>query len=137
MQEVTREESTMQASTITRENVRKFVMMFYSKIINDDIVSPFFIAKLGEDMQGEHWQEHLEIIVGFWTSLAFGKPKYTRQLFLPHTQLGPDLKRETFEQWLKLFGQTLDSVYVPKIADLFKERAHIIAGNFMRNLKIA
>jgi len=125
----------MQAEKITRENVRTFVMMFYGKIIKDDIVSPFFIAKLGDDMHNAHWQEHLEIIVGFWTSLAFGKPKYTRQLFLPHTQLG-DLKRETFERWLKLFGETLDTVYVPKVADLFKERAHIIAGNFMRNLGI-
>jgi len=125
----------MQEEKITRENVRKFVMMFYAKVIKDDIVSPFFIEKLGDDMKSEHWQEHLEIIVGFWTSLAFGKPKYTRQLFLPHTQLG-DVKRETFEQWLKLFGETLDTVYVPKVANLFKERAQIIAGNFMRNLGI-
>jgi hemoglobin len=125
----------MQAEKITRENVRKFVMMFYGKIIKDDTVGPFFIAKLGEDMQSEHWQEHLEIIVGFWISLAFGKPKYNRQLFLPHTQLG-DVKRETFDQWLKLFGETLDEVYVPEISNLFKERATVIAGNFMRNLGI-
>jgi len=123
----------MQEEKITRENIRKFVMQFYAKIIKDDIVGPFFIAKLGDDMKSDVWQEHLEVIVVFWTSLAFGNPRYTGQLFLPHTRLG-DVKRETFEQWLKLFGETLDRIYVPKVSALFKERAQVIAGNFMRNL---
>jgi len=45
-----------------------------------------------------------------------------------------ELSREVFEQWLKLFFATLDEVYEPRVADLFKERSTIIAGNFMRNL---
>ena len=126
----------MQAKEITRENIRTLVMSFYAKLIKDDIVGPFFIAKLGDDMSSEHWQTHLETIVGFWSSLAFGTPKYSGNLFLPHTQLG-ELKRETFEQWLKLFSETLDEVYIKAIADKFKERSVIIAGNFMRNLRIA
>ena len=125
----------MQAEKITHENIRTLVMSFYAKIIDDDIVGPFFKAKLGEDINDEHWVTHLETIVGFWTSLAFGTPQYSGNLFLPHTQLG-DLKRETFEQWLKLFAQTLDEVYVESIAAKFKERSQIIAGNFMRNLMI-
>jgi len=124
-----------QANKITHENIRIFVMKFYTKIFKDDIVGPFFIAKLGDDMDNEHWVEHLEFIVGFWIAIAFGTPKYTRQLFLPHTKLG-DVKRKTFEQWLKLFGETLDEVYIEKIADKFKERASIITENFMRNLKL-
>jgi len=125
----------MQADKITHDNIRTLVMDFYAKLINDDIVGPFFIAKLGEDINSELWQTHLETIVGFWTSLAFGKPKYNGNLFLPHTQLG-QLKRKTFEQWLKLFAETLDEVYVERIAESFKERSRIIAGNFMRNLMI-
>ena len=68
-------------------------MSFYGKLIKDDIVGPFFIAKLGDDMSSE--------------------------------------------QWLKLFSETLDEVYIAPIAEKFKERAMIIAGNFMRNLRIA
>ena len=126
----------MQAKEISQENIRTLVMSFYARIIKDDIVGPFFIAKLGDDMSSEHWVTHLETIVGFWSSLALGKPQYSGNLFLPHTQLG-DLKRETFEQWLKLFAETLDEVYVEAIAVKFKERSMIIAGNFMRNLRIA
>jgi len=123
----------MQTDQITRENIRAFVMKFYAKVFNDETVGPFFIEKLGDDMESEHWQEHLDIIVVFWTAIAFGNPKYRRQLFTPHTKLG-DVKRETFEQWLKLFGETLDELYTPKVSALFQERANIIAGNFMRNL---
>lgn len=126
----------MQAEKITNENIRTLIMSFYAKLINDDIVGPFFIAKLGEDINSEHWQVHLETIIGFWTSLALGKPKYNGNLFLPHTQLG-QLKRETFEQWLKLFAETLDEVYVERIAESFKERSRLIARNFMNNLMIA
>jgi len=53
--------------------------------------------------------------------------------FAPHLSIGA-LKRETFEQWLKLFHETLDEVYEPEVSLLFKERSTIIAGNFMRNL---
>lgn len=125
----------MQAEKITQENIRTLVMKFYAKIINDDIVGAFFIAKLGEDMSNEHWVAHLETITNFWCSLAFGKPKYNGNLFLPHTQLG-QLKRETFEQWLELFVETLDEVYVESIAEKFKERSTLIARNFMNNLMI-
>jgi len=37
---------------------------------------------------------------------------------------------------VKTFFATLDEVYEPQVADLFKERSTIIAENFMRNLGI-
>ncbi|NOR55622.1 MAG: globin [Sulfurovum sp.] len=122
-------------SEITKENLTLMVNTFYAKIIKDDIVSPFFIAKLGEDINNDHWKEHLGVIRDFWTSIAMGDRDYNGNPFLPHTKLG-DLKRETFMQWLKLFSETLDEIFIPEIAKLFKERAGIIAGNFMRNLGI-
>lgn len=125
----------MQAEKITKENINMLVMHFYAKILKDDVVGPIFIAKLGDDMNNEHWILHLESILNFWNSLALGERNYNGNLFLPHTQLG-ELKRENFERWLKLFAETLDEVYIPNIAEKFKERSMIIAGNFMRNLGI-
>lgn len=126
----------MQAQEITKDNIRILIMAFYAKIIKDDTVGPFFIAKLGDDMGNEQWSTHLEVIINFWSSLSFGHPKYNGNLFLPHTKLGR-LKRETFEQWLKLFAETLDEVYADDIAKRFKERSTLIARNFMQNLMIA
>ena len=126
----------MQENEITKENIRTMVNTFYVKILKDDIVGPFFIAKLGDDMTNEHWLPHLDLLVNFWASIALGDTDYRGNPFAPHTQLG-ELKHETFEQWLVLFSETLDEIYVPSVAAQFKERSTIIAGNFMRNLRIA
>jgi len=123
----------MPANEITRENIEEMVMNFYRRVLKDDVVGPFFIAKLGDDMQNEHWQPHLKLLVDFWASIALGDPSYRGNPFAPHMSLG-ELKRETFEQWLKLFYATLDEIYEPQVANQFKERSSIIAGNFMRNL---
>ncbi|WP_295419178.1 group III truncated hemoglobin [Sulfurovum sp.] len=126
----------MPANTITKENIETMVMNFYTRVMKDDIVGPFFIAKLGDNMNNEHWKAHLKLLIDFWASIALGDTSYRGNPFAPHMYLG-ELKRETFEQWLTLFYATLDEVYAPQIAEQFKVRSGIIAGNFMRNLRIA
>ncbi len=123
----------MPVNEITKENIETMVINFYRRVLKDDIVGPFFIAKLGDDMTNEYWEPHLELLVNFWASIALGDASYRGNPFAPHMYLG-ELSREIFEQWLKLFFETLDEVYEPGVADQFKERSSIIAGNFMRNL---
>ena len=122
----------MPANEITKENIETMVMNFYRRVLKDDIVGSFFIAKLGDDMSNEYWKPHLELLVNFWASIALNDTSYRGNPFAPHMHLG-ELSREVFEQWLILFYATLDEVYEPQIADQFKERSSIIAGNFMRN----
>ena len=52
----------MPANTITKENIETMVLSFYRRVLNDDIVGPFFIAKLGDDMNNEHWKPHLVLL---------------------------------------------------------------------------
>ena len=125
----------MLENEITKENIEIMVMNFYRRVLKDDLVGPFFIAKLGDDMTNEYWEPHLELLVNFWASIALNDASYRGNPFAPHMYLG-ELNREVFEQWLKLFFETLDELYKPRVADLFKERSSIIAGNFMRNLGI-
>ena len=125
----------MPASQITKENIETMVMNFYRRVLKDDVVGPFFIAKLGDDMNNEYWKPHLKLLIDFWASMTLGDGSYRGNPFAPHMYLG-ELKHETFEQWLNLFYATLDEVYEPQTADQFKERSSIIAGNFMRNLGI-
>ena len=122
-------------NNITRENIETMVMGFYRRVLKDEMVGPFFVAKLGDDITNEYWEPHLELLVNFWASIALGDTSYKGNPFAPHMYLG-ELNRKVFEQWLKLFFATLDEVYEVQIADQFKERSRIIAGNFMRNLGI-
>ena len=122
----------MLESKITKDNIETLVMNFYSRILRDDIVGPFFIEEFGEDMDNKYWKPHLKKLIDFWASIVLGDTSYKRDPFKPHMLM--DLETETFEQWLKLFFETLDEIYEPKVADIFKEKSSNIADTFMRNL---
>ena len=123
----------MLAKKITKDNIETMVIHFYSSVLKDDIVGPYFIHELGDDMDNKYWKPHLKILVDFWASMVLGDTSYKRNPLGPHT-LMDDLTPEIFEHWLKLFFETLDEIYEPQMADVFKERSTIIAGNFMRDL---
>lgn len=125
----------MQYETITRENIRKMVDRFYSQILKDEIVAPFFIEKLGDEMISDEWQTHLNLLTNFWASTIMGDNSYSGQPVKPHMHM-EGLQRVTFERWLELFFETLDRYYTKDNADIFKVKSQNIANNFMRLLNI-
>ena len=125
----------MQANEVTKENLRKMVNLFYTKVLKDELVGPFFIERLGDDMKNEKWIPHLELLTNFWASIALGDFEYKGNPFAPHASM-QNLSREAFSRWLELFATTLDTIYVPQIANQLKERSSVIAENFMRNLQL-
>ena len=126
----------MPYNDVTKENLDKMVKIFYAKVLQDDIVGPFFIAKLGDDLKSDRWAVHLELLTNFWASIAIGDSTYKGNPFAPHLNI-ENLSPQAFQRWLELFAQTLDIVYNPEIANFFKQRSTIIAGNFMRNLGLS
>lgn len=120
---------------ITKENLNKLVVTFYTKVLKDEILAPFFIEKLGDDLKSDIWQKHITLLTNFWYTISHGRGEYNGSPFAPHMQIS-GLHREAFETWLRLFFASVDRIYVEDIANKFKERSSIIAGNFMRNLGI-
>ena len=120
---------------ITKENLKKMVVKFYAKILQDKIVGPFFIEKLGDNLNTFLWQTHIEVLTNFWASLLLNDATYKGNPFAPHSRL-LGLQRVTFEQWLKIFFATVEGIYTPNIVEMFKLKSTFIAGNFMRNLKL-
>jgi len=123
----------MLADQITKDTIGTMVNHFYRRVLKDDLVGPYFIMHLGDDIDNELWEAHLKLLVDFWASIVLGDTSYKRNPFSPHI-LMDDLSAEIFAQWLKLFFETLDKTYEPQIADIFKEKSATIAGNFMRDL---
>jgi len=118
---------------VDRVNINEMVRKFYAKVLDDELLSPFFTKALGNDLKNGKWHEHLHTLDNFWMLMMTGKRGYGGDPFPPHAFLGP-LTPETFERWLKLFRETLDSLYVPEIADKFYTKANILAEQFMDNL---
>ncbi len=109
------------------------VRTFYPTVLEDDLVGPFFVEKLGSDITSDVWEEHLVLISHFWAFVALGDEKYTGRPMTPHFEM-KGISRKAFEQWLKLFTEAVDRVYLPERGVYFKTKSANIAENFMRNL---
>ncbi len=119
--------------TISEKSIERMVRTFYPMVLKDDLVGPFFVEKLGSDISSDIWEEHLVLISHFWAFAALGDEKYTGRPMAPHFGM-KGISRKAFEQWLKLFAEAVDKVYLPERGVYFKTKSANIAENFMRNL---
>jgi len=122
-------------SKIDENNIRIFVIDFYKRIIEDKEVGPFFIDILGDDINNKKWQEHIDTLCDFWSSMILKTNNYVGSPFAPHTTL-KGLKKETFNQWLKILDECVDNIYDKNCAKQFKTIGNIISENFMEKLGI-
>lgn len=121
--------------SINRENINEMVLAFYTKILREDNdVSKVFVSILGDEIHSQLWREHIEILTNFWAMIAIDDTTYNGNPLRPHLSL--PLKREMFGSWLSMFFEIIDSLYEPRLGAVFKDRAEIIAGNFMRNMRL-
>jgi len=126
----------MLTNEVTKENLNKLVINFYTKVIKDDLIGPIFIDVLGEDMKSVRWKVHIRLLTNFWAAIALGESDYNSSPFAPHIEFADRLSVEAFERWLKLFFETLNTIYEPELAQQFLARSKNIAGNFIRNLRL-
>ncbi len=120
-------------NTITKENIKEMVVKFYTKVLNEDNeVTKVFVAELGDNLQSDTWQEHIDILTNFWAMIALQDEMYNGNPMMKHFNL--PLNKDMFGSWLIMFFQVVDSLYEEKLGMIFKQRAQNIAGNFMRNM---
>jgi len=118
---------------ITKENIETLVTLFYHKAMKNEQIGHYFILELGNDIENEEWKEHIETLVNFWATVFLDEALYFSDPYGPHfTIVG--LKNEDFIHWVELFSQTADEVYIPEIADLFKEKGLYYAKDFIQRL---
>jgi len=121
--------------TVDQTTIEKMVRTFYTMLIKDDVIGPYFIKALGADLKNDKWYEHFRTLDKFWLMMMNGEPGYTGDPFGPHAFL-PNLSPEVFERWLKRFKEHVDEYFIPEIADKFNKKAEILADQFMQRLQI-
>ena len=126
----------MPYDTVDRGTIEKMVREFYAIILKDDVVGPYFIKALGNNLDNAQWYEHLNTLVRFWLLMMTGERNgYWGDPFPPHAFIGP-IYPETFERWLKLFHEVVYRLFIPEIADKFYNKAEKLAEQFIDNLGI-
>lgn len=111
----------------TREEIETMVNKFYEKVKQDLLLAPVF-AHLD-------WPKHLPIMYNFWSSMLLGDQSYQGNPFQKH--IGLPIEARHFDQWLKLFIETVNENFAGAKAEEVKQRAQSIAGIFQHKLGIA
>ena len=101
----------------TKTDVTLLVTTFYDKVLNDEQLAPFF-KRLNFDI-------HLPKMIHFWSFALLDEPGYTTNVTDKHLQM--PLKKVHFDQWLFLFNETINQLFIGEKAEMAKQRAAVIA----------
>ena len=110
----------------TREDIELLVQTFYSKVMQDEILIPFF--------QHLDFNSHLPKMVDFWCFVLIGTTGYTTNVIEKHLHM--PLQNDHFDHWINLFNQTLDELFVGENAETAKQRALVIAWTTKSKLNL-
>ena len=108
----------------SRKDIELLVNSFYKKVLKDDIIGFIF-----NDVVRLNWEKHIPIMYDFWESTLFQRTIYRGNPMQIHLELNEKipLKKVHFDQWLKIFNETVDCFFSGEKAELAKTRALSIA----------
>jgi hemoglobin len=110
----------MKSDIVSRNEIIILVDMFYAKIKVD-----FTLGFIFNEVANVNWEKHLPIMYNFWENTLFYTGSYTGNPVNLHTHLHhlTPLNNTHFDQWNKLFIETVDENFEGLNADLIKQRA--------------
>jgi hemoglobin len=111
--------------------IRMVVDRFYALAREDALIGPVFKSAISD----AQWQNHLNIIADFWSSLLLGSGRYKGRPLPKHIAL-PEISDAHFRRWLGIFRFTVTELCSAEIANLFMERAQRIANAFRMNIRM-
>lgn len=112
----------MKAELQNRPQVLLLVTTFYDKVRKDDLLGPIFNGII------EDWDHHLQHLTTFWCNQLFiEKGTYRGDPIAIHKKVDDFAKNKIdahhFGQWLNLWVQTIDELFVGDNAFILKNRA--------------
>lgn len=119
--------NTIKQDITTLDDIRLLVDTFYGRIREDQLLKDIF-----NDRIQDRWPEHLEKMYRFWQTVLLEEHTYHGSPFVPHARLPVD--GEHFNQWVKLFHDTVDELYSGERATRAKWQGSRMAEMF--NYKI-
>ncbi|WP_395044690.1 group III truncated hemoglobin [Flavobacterium sp.] len=115
-----------------KSDLELLVREFYTKLLSDSSISFIFT-----DVVKITLEEHLPILVTFWSQAILGTGGYTNNLTQIHLDVNSKhyLSPELFKIWLKHFFDTVDEHFIGENSEKIKTQALSIAT--IMQIKIA
>jgi len=107
-------------------DIKILVDRFYEKVRRDELLAPVFASRIND------WQPHLQTMYRFWNAALLGVRGYVGNPFSKHATLAIDGRH--FDQWIRLFYETIDEHFVGPVADDAKTRSMIMAHTFYQRM---
>jgi len=110
----------MKSDIVSRKEIIIVVDDFYKKIKVD-----FTLGFIFNEVAHVNWEKHLPIMYDFWENTLFYTGSYSGNPVNLHTHLHhlTPLNNTHFDQWNKLFVETIDENFEGPNAELAKQRA--------------
>jgi hemoglobin len=112
----------------SREDIELMVDDFYEKIQKDSLLGGIFNGVIQDN-----WPEHLGKMYRFWETVLLDKHTYHGSPFMPHAKM--PLEKDHFDQWLKLFTETLDQYFKGERAEKAKLQSQRMAIMFQSKIQ--
>jgi hemoglobin len=118
----------MSKEIIDLNDIKRLVDLFYGKVKADPLLSVIF-----NNVIKDQWPAHLEKMYSFWQTVLLGELAYKGSPFPRHA--GLPVTKEHFDQWLNLFGQSIDELFTGEKANEAKWRAEKMAEMFLTKIE--
>lgn len=119
----------MKEDVTTLDDIKLMVDTFYGRVRKDELLGPVF-----EERIQDNWPRHLDIMYRFWqTVLLNDEATYRGSPFVKHATL--PIEGEHFEQWLKLFTETVNELFEGPVAEEAIWRGNRMAEMFQYKLE--
>ncbi|MDN3620204.1 group III truncated hemoglobin [Polaribacter undariae] len=110
-----------------RADINLLVITFYNEVRKDALLGPIF----NHHLKAEQWPPHLEKLTDFWVTALLGDVCFKGNPTKAHLEVDKHLKhtmsQEHFGQWLQIWFQTIDSLYVGDVAQRAKDASRRMA----------
>ncbi len=117
-----------------RSDVELLVDTFYGKVMTNETIGFIF-----SDVVGIDWSKHLPKMYDFWSSLLFGERNYSGNPMRVHVSLSKLTEMDTnqFNEWLRLFNETIEVLFEGEKAEEAKSRASKIASLMKAKIRLS
>jgi hemoglobin len=114
------------AESLSEPVLAELVRRFYAGARLDPLLGPVFDAAVDD------WDAHIAKVTAFWASALMGARGYRGNPLAEHRK--QPLTPEMFPRWLKIWGETVDAMLAPDLAEPVKARAELISESLKLGL---
>ena len=107
-----------------KDDIKFLVDSFYKKVLSNNIIGFIF-----NDVAKINFHDHMPKMYDFWESTLLQSNSYNGNPMIIHLDLHKKipLKKVHFDEWLRLFNETVNELFHGETAELAKTRALSIA----------